>query len=164
MGSDQGSDLIDVANGDGGEVDVAEGRRRRVHRRHHRRLVELDTLHPDSVFRIAFPLRREARENDRLIWRPLACIKTTTTATATEVSTIRSLSSVWILQSLPLSFKLPNITRWSVGLSVHPRVSQCKEHSEFLNKQPVHFAQVTLENLIFFRPTSQKSFQCELLL
>ena len=39
-----GSDLIDVANGDGGEVDVAEGRRRRVHRRHHRRFVELHAL------------------------------------------------------------------------------------------------------------------------
>ena len=39
-----GSDLIDVANGDGGEVDVTEGRRRRIHRRHHRRLVELHAL------------------------------------------------------------------------------------------------------------------------
>ena len=37
--------LIDVADGDGGEVDVTEGRRRRVHRRHHRRLVELHALH-----------------------------------------------------------------------------------------------------------------------
>ena len=43
------SHLVYVANGDGGKVDVAEGRRRGVHRRHHRRLMELDTLDPERV-------------------------------------------------------------------------------------------------------------------
>ena len=42
------SHLIDVANGDGGEVDVAEWRGRRIHRRHHRRLVKLHALDPFS--------------------------------------------------------------------------------------------------------------------
>ena len=44
IGLGKWSDLINIANGDGGEVDVTEGRRRRIHRRHHRRFVELHAL------------------------------------------------------------------------------------------------------------------------